>query len=882
MSLGNPWSLLILVLLPVSVWIAFLSRARLPRLRTAVATAVRLLGITAMVLGIAGLDSGPESPVTVFAVDTSDSVLLSDQVLAMQQIETLARSVSPDIPIGVVQFASRAAVLAVPDHLEAVPALSDSIPSNVTNLAEGLEAALALVPPDREGNLVLITDGNDNTGDIDAAINVAVARGITVSSMPVTSEAGTDVAIEALDVPAAVRSSSSTRAQITVASDRLATARLRLWDGETLLSDSPVELRPGRQTFTTALVDLSEGFHRLRAELLEDDDPRRSNNVAEAAVHVQSAGSVLIIGGSLTSRASNALLAGGMDVTNARPEAVDPAALTDYDAVVLTNSPADSLGEGLMRGLREYVRDGRGLVVTGGSESFAAGAYQGTALDDVLPVWSNPTEARVDPRIALVLVIDKSSSMSRDTSDGQVKMELAISAAVEAVELLGEGDLIGVIAFDQNSQWVVPPRTMGSVEDLSGVIDAIRGIQIGDQTDLHRAMFTARTRLEQVDASIKHVILLTDGKSRVGDFQALARSMQRRDITISTIAIGEDADKELLGEMARLGHGRYYFAPTASDLPQVLTQETRLAGDFAIVEREFQPRLQAPSPIFTGTLQGLTLPDLDGYVRTRAKPTAEVVLASDSNDPILVQWQFGRGRAVVWTSDLGTRWARDWQRWESFDTYMSQLVDWAMPDPDGTLAHGLYTGINVSTGRTTVAVDSLNADSQFRNGLETSVRLIPANGPALTFAAVQNAPGRYVVDTASLPSGVYEVEIEQRAGSVLVASSRTSLVVSGRDEFRDIEPDIARLRWMAVATGGTLIDSDTDLVRAITRVPATGLSLGWPFFITAGLLLVVADIGIRRVRGTPGEIWARLRERIELMVATLRSTRRLRLPRQLS
>jgi uncharacterized membrane protein len=860
---------------------ALLSRARLSRWRNAVATGVRSLGITAIVLGLAGLDDGADFPVTVFAVDTSDSVLLSDQMLAMQQIETLAGSVSTDIPIGVVQFASRAEILALPGHLKTVPALSDSIPSNVTNLAQGLEAALALVPPDREGNLVFITDGNDNAGDIDAAINVAVARGITVSSMPVTSEVGTDVAIEALDVAAAVRSNSPTRAQITVVSDRLATARLRLWDGETLLKDSLVELRPGRQTFTAALVDLSKGFHRLRAELLEDDDPNRSNNVADAAVHVQSAGSVLIIGGPLDSLASKALSDVGMDVTNARPETVDPAALTDYDAVVLVNSPADSLGERLMRGLREYVRDGRGLVVTGGSDSFAAGAYEGTPLDDVLPVWSNPTEARVDPRIALVLVIDKSSSMSRETSDGQVKMELAIGAAVEAVEMLGEGDLIGVIAFDQNSQWVVPPRPMGSVGDLSGAIDAIRRIQIGDQTDLYRAMLTARTRLEQVDASIKHVILLTDGKSRVGDFQTLSRSMQRRDITISTIAIGEDADKELLGEVARLGNGRYYFVPTASDLPQVLTRETRLAADLAIVEREFQPRLQVPSPIFAGTLQGLVLPNLDGYVRTRAKPTAEVVLASDSNDPILVHWQFGRGRAVVWTSDLGTRWASDWQQWAPFDTYIGQLVDWAMPAPDGTLVHGLHTASNVSTGRTTLTIDSLNADRRFRNGLETSVRLIPAKGPARTFIAVQKAPGRYVLDTASPPSGVYEVEIEQRAGGVVVASSRTSLVVPARDEFRDMEPDIAWLRWMAVATGGTLIESDIDLVRAITRVPATGGIMGWPFFITAGLLLVVADIGIRRVRGTPGEIWSQLRERIELTRVALRSTRCLRFPRQL-
>ena len=880
MNLDNAWLLLLLVLIPLSVWMTFRSRARLSRRRTAMATTVRSLAIAAIVLALAGLDSGTGPPVTVFAIDTSDSVLLSDQMLAMQQIEAFAQSFSTDIPVGVVQFAGRAAILALPDRLETAPALSDSIPTSATDLAQGLVAALALVPPDREGNVVLITDGNDTTGDLDAALNVAIARGITVSPMPVASEAGTDVAIEALDVPAAVRSGSAVQARITVASWRLTTARLRLWDGATLLSDSQVELRSGRQTFVTDLADLSEGFHRLRAELLEDADARRSNNVAEAAVHVQPAGSVLIVGSSLTVSAANALTAVGMDVTRSRPEAVDPAALTDFDAVVLANSAADSLSEELMTALLDYVRDGHGLVVVGGSESFAAGGYEGTPLDDVLPVWSNPTEARPDPRLALVLVIDKSSSMSRETPDGQVKMELAIESAVEAVELLEEGDIIGVIAFDQNSQWVVPPRAMESVGDLSSVIESIRRIQLGDLTDLYRAMFSARSRLEQVDASIKHVILLTDGRSRFGDFPALTRSMRRRDITISTIAIGDDADTELLEDVARLGNGRYYFAPTAGDLPRVLTQETRLAGEFAIVEREFQPRLQIPSPIFAGTLQGLTLPNLDGYVRTRAKPTAEVVLASDSNDPILAQWQFGRGRAVAWTSDLGTRWASKWRQWDAFDAYMHQLVDWVMPAPDGTLAHGLFTEMDVTAERTELTIDSLDADGQFRNGLQTSVRLIPPDGPALDFTATQTAPGRYVLNAASPPPGVYEVEIEQRDGGTLVTSGRTSLVVPARREFRNIEPDIATLRRIAAATGGTLIESEADLARTAIRAPAAGLSLGWPLFLTVGLLLAVADIGIRRVRGTPREIGAQLRERIESTRAALRSVRRLRLPWQ--
>ncbi len=875
MTLDRIWLLAFLALIPLSIWMTHASRARLSRRRTSIAAVLRAVAIAAIVLALAGPGGGSGPPVTVFAVDTSASVPLAHQTLVMGQVEDFARAFSADTPVGVVQFAGRAAVLASPDRLEEAPALTAALPSDATDLAQGLSAALALVPADREGRVVLVTDGNPTAGNLDAAINAAVARGITVSPMPVAGEAGTDLAIEALDAPQAMRRGAAAQAQITVVSGRLTTARLRLWSGATLLSDAPVELRPGRQTFITDLTGLSDGFHRLRAELLEDADVRRANNVAEAATWVQPAGSVLLVGDAVAPAVQGALAASGLDITPVRPADVDTAALREFDAVVMADTAAASLSPSLMESLRDYVRDGYGLVVTGGPASFAAGEYEGTALDEVLPVWSNPTEARPDPRLAIVLLIDRSSSMSRETPDEKVKIDLAIEAAVEAVELLDEGDIIGVVAFDEDTQWIVPPRAMESVADISNVVDAIQRIQIGELTNLFLAMYTARERLQRVDASVKHVIMLTDGKAHRGDFDAMARSMRRRDITVSSIAIGEDADKELLADVARIGNGRYYFAPTASDLPRVLTQETQLAGEFAIVEREFQPRLQTPSPVFAGELQGQALPNLTGYVRTRAKPTAEVVLASDSNDPILAQWQFGLGRAVAWTSDLGGNWAAEWSQWPKFGAYLRQAVDWVMPPPDGTLAEGLFPAVEASAERTTITIDSLEGDGRFRNGLDTSVRLISPEGRTLEFVAGQSAPGRYTLDTASPPPGVYEVRIEQRADGALVASSQTSLVVPARAEFRSIEPDMATLRRIAAATGGELVESPTDLARTALRATPGGQPLGWPLFLTLGLLCAVADVGVRRVRGTPREVWEQLRERVESLRTALRSLRRL-------
>ena len=50
-------------------------------------------------------------------------------------------------------------------------------------------------------------------------------------------------------------------------------------------------------------------------------------------------------------------------------------------------------------------------------------------------------------------------------------------------------------------------------------------------------------------------------------------------------------------------------------------------------------------------------PALRGYVRFQARPTSDTILEADRDDPLLVRWQYGLGRAAVFTSDAKNRWA---------------------------------------------------------------------------------------------------------------------------------------------------------------------------------------------------------------------------------
>jgi Ca-activated chloride channel homolog len=64
-----------------------------------------------------------------------------------------------------------------------------------------------------------------------------------------------------------------------------------------------------------------------------------------------------------------------------------------------------------------------------------------------------------------------------------------------------------------------------------------------------------------------------------------------------------------------------------------------------------------------------TAPPLKGYARFTAKPSAETILGIDDEkkDPLYLRWQYGLGRAGVFTSDAKSRWAEAWITWPGFD-----------------------------------------------------------------------------------------------------------------------------------------------------------------------------------------------------------------------
>ena len=114
------------------------------------------------------------------------------------------------------------------------------------------------------------------------------------------------------------------------------------------------------------------------------------------------------------------------------------------------------------------------------------------------------------------------------------------------------------------------------------------------------------------------------------------------------------------------------------DLEQILLKDVMEHTGSTAVEKSLRPIVAKNVEILEGV--GIdSAPALKGYVKFIAKPTADTILKIDEKEPLLVRWQYGLGRAAVFTSDAKSRWAADWVTWKGFDKLWTNIFRDLLP-----------------------------------------------------------------------------------------------------------------------------------------------------------------------------------------------------------
>jgi len=834
LEMGNPW---VLLLLPLAVLFWLLARhssAALSPTRRKTALILRVAIFVCLCLALADIRwFGPSRETHIlWLVDASRSL----QGRGLEVAADLAEKIKP-LPHNVSQSWIAFGGDALP--LDKPPSKDIVIDDTRTNLAQALQFSEASFPDGKNKVLVLLSDGVETQGRMLDQASSLRRSGITTHVVPLSPPDSPEALVTSISAPSEVAEGEPFKLRATIQTNRAMEADIDIFQNGLKVASRREKLSLGQTTFEATQTLPPGKVTDISLSVRPQQDSLADNNTASLTVRSKGRGKVLL----LTDQPDSARhLAQALKSENlsleVRPEAGIPSTqseLQNYDALILDNIPASSFTPAQFDLLVAYTREfGGGLLMLGGENAFGLGGFQGTPLEELLPVRSNFEKEQETPSLAIVTVIDRSGSMAGE------KLDMAKTAAEGAVQILSPRDYAGVIGFDNSAFWIAD---LQGAANGTAIRERIGTLQSGGGTNLTPALELALTALRSSPAKIKHVILLTDGASIPGPFEELTAQMAAEKITVSTVAVGTDADVGLLEQIARLGNGRHYYTDNPRAIPQIFARETMMASKSAIEEIPFRAVPTKPADFLEG-IDWTTAPLLLGYVKTEAKPTADLWLATENGLPLLASWQTGLGRVAAFTSDTRQRWAGEWLSWQGFGPYWVQVLRHIMR-PE-TLSR-LSTSI-VPVGREAVIqVNATDAAGRFLDAPNGRIALASPDGSTAEIPLVQTAPGLLEAKFPTPLPGSYHLQITVESGDQVISSQYESLTIGYPDEYRLLPADESSLAQLADETGGKVNPSREEILAPPAVVQTTEYEL-WPWLALAALLIFLADVAQRRLR----------------------------------
>jgi uncharacterized membrane protein len=882
------WLVLIPVFFALSLFIARKSLSGMGTVTRWMALAIRLIVIALLVGAMADPQWRKESKdvAVTLILDASESVPRQLQADARKFVETAATTVKkPDDMLGLVTAAREAYVQSLPTKLnkEMEPQHIGAIDG--TNLAAAVKLAVATMPHSAANRLLLATDGNQTVGDVLQAAEMARAMHVPIDVMPIKYKYTDEVMVDRLATPASAREGETMSIKVIIRSLKQTSGRLTvLMNGQAVDLDpstpgmaKEIELKPGlnvEQVQVTALRTGPQKFEAVFEPFTKGGAPVGDtvleNNKGQAVTFVAGEGKVLVLAetgkpghehdaDALVNALGEAKVKIDLHAVEEAPQTLTE--LNAYDAVILCNESAFGFTQQLQEQLRQYVHDtGGGLVMVGGPDSFGAGGWIGSPLEDSLPVRLDPPQKRQMPRGALALVIH-----SCEAPDGVFLGKKVCEAAVNSLSRL---DLAGIIEFGWNggTTWVHPLKPVG---DGTAIKRSIQGLMFGDMPDFTPSLELAYQGLSTADAGQRHVIMISDGDPAPPSASLLDKFNAAR-ITISTVGVYPHSGNETskMQWISQYTNGRHYFVNNEKGLatiPEIFIKEAQTVRRALIRE---QGGAGFSAITLTGAdeaMRGLAgVPNINGYVVTGEREGLALVSikikADDPNspttsDPLLAGWQYGLGKVIAYTSDAASRWDSPWVAWQNYKQFWEQHVRWAMR-PAGNANIRVITENKGDS--TLVTVEALDSKGERLNFANFKGRVATPDGKGLDVDLKQVAPGRYqgTVDTSEPGSFVmslrYAAPDEHVQGGVIEGSVQAAITRPFADEYRALEDNSPLLAQVAERTGGRVFDDwETNMHDLWSRegltMPVATTSI-WLAATVLGLGLFLVDVGVRRVR----------------------------------
>lgn len=864
-----PWALLLLILLPWSIYVGMKIRS-LSKGRLWTATTLRCLILAALIAALAGAElvKRTDKLAVYFLLDYSDSIPRETVAAAAQSIREAAHMYMTDKDeAGVIVFGEESSI-----ELKTGPSLDmgeilSYVGGEQTDLASAIRLAMAAFPEGYMRRIVVLSDGNETRGAAVEEAKLAAASGAAVDVIPLQIGGTSEVRLREVSVPGRVNSGEPFQTRVIVSADQDCQAVLRLYQGggsidnaRRLLGEQQVTLQKGENSFLLPQELQSPGFYEYEAKIepvaeQANADTILANNEAQAYTIIQGEPRVLYVDAhpNESTYLAPALRAEGVNVAQvdlgSMPQSL--AQFQNYDAVVLSDVSSTDLNTGQLKALGAMVRDlGIGLVMVGGPNSFGAGGYQNTPVEEALPVSMEIKQRKNLPMGALALIlhtceIPDGNAWSRDIG-------------IAALEVLSSRDYMGALIYGAGGE--------GWLFDLQPVLDkammrrALTNAMPGDMPDVNTTLTMAYSALRVCPASVKRVVIISDGDP-AGPPRSLLNALADEKISVSTICIAphSGSDQNMLRGIAEATGGNYYFVTDPTKLPQIFTKEAAVVKQGLLVEEPFTPQVLHDSEV----LQGITttgangesaIPQLNGYVTTSPKETATIALVSHKADPVLAHWRYGLGKSVAFTSDVTTRWAEPWLTWPGFNRFWAQTVRWSTRDLQKS---SFRVETRVKDGKGIIRIDAVDENGKFVNFLQPKGAV---TGPGPDFKRqdieiLQTAPGIYEGRFPLDKRGVYMINVTYDRGDGSTGMIPAGLALGYSREYEYNTTNVGLLESVA-SVGGGAVRAPNDNFFAHNLPIAAAVTPVWQYLLMFAVCIFPLEIFVRRVMIDFGALFA--------------------------
>ena len=780
----------------------------------------------------------------------------------LDEIDEYIKGIEASLPansrLGIVCFGKDVQIL-TSSGTEIKSVKEATVDDSGTDIAGALRYTARLFSKGEIKRIVLITDGFATTSDgsTASAVNELVAKDIKLDAIYLDNnlrEGEREIQISDVEYTGATYLGHDSTLKMLIESSVKNDVILDLYakgEGESeyeKIDTTVLQVDEGMNIATFKLPTDESGVFDYRVELTATHDSSPYNNFYLFTQTVAGQRKVLLVTEKQQDKTEiERIFGASADITafvvkgnNAKiPYTIEE--LVQYDEIILSNVDIRKIDniyafiDSVDLAVSQY---GKSLITMGDLKMQNKDDDVFARLEELLPV--NFGNANKDAKL-YTIVLDISRSMN-DTS----QLIVAKDAALKLLSILSDDDHVAYVTLAGEAKIEQIPARLGDIRQE--LYEKIQGAMPTQGTFIGEALNMAYNHMKDLDFAEKQVMLISDGLTftfEPEDASIVAQKMREDNITLSTVNVIREDDDGFLKNLAGIGGGKYYYIRSQEMVSELVFAD--IADDLteSVVEKQTAVNIETYRD---GTVEGiLSLPDIYGYVNSKPKLDATMVLSVDYQKnanstvavPLYSYREHGNGRVASFTSSLSGNWLRGWSSSATERLFANILVT-NTPAEQVDYPFTLTVDYLGDVSNIEIIPSSVNPRAK------ASLKLIAPDGTLTEHAMIFDL-NRYIatIDTPDL--GKYHIEITYTYGNHSFTSN-TYFTLSYSDEYDAFAAyDIVNIYDFMRGVGQISEDGRLNLENNKNEVDTYEVSFSIPLLILAAVLFVV-DVVVRKFK----------------------------------